>query len=922
MKKILILTVGIFFLYGFSVKAQGQRLLSGLYKNSTFSEMTSDLELRYGLHFFYTQELDSIIIDLGFSEITLKEFVRQISLIINNNFLIVNNTSVIATGAYLVDTELNPTFFFNQQQTNPINKQSVLNNIHEIAEKDDRQRLKNQIIEIGDVAKQNSSQSATLTGFVRDTNTGEPIIGASIFRKEPQIEGVGADQFGYFSFTLPKGKHELFITATGMKPVKRKIMLYNDGNLNVELEDDIISLKGVVVTGEYDAINNLNTGFSTISIKNIKQIPSIMGEADIMKIALTLPGVQTVGEGAAGFNVRGGSADQNLVLLNDVPIYNTSHLFGFFSVFNPDVIASANLYKSGIDANYGGRIASVFDVTLRDGNRKKFAFKGGISPITVKLIVEGPIKKDTSSYIVGIRSTYSDWVLSLLDNPDLRNSTGAFFDMVGKVNHKIDDKNSIVFSAYHSRDNFRLGADTLYKYSNSNASLQWRHTFSNRLYSLTSLSYANYNFQLSSENNPLTAFELKYQINHYSFKTEYNYFPKEKVNIKFGLSSILYKLKPGQNTPIGGVSLVKPVKLTDENGLETALYGGFEFVINYKFSVYAGLRISMFNRLGPGQVFTYRQDSPKEIEFITDTTFYSNNQISKTYINPEVRLSGRYKLREDLSLKFSYDRMSQYIHVLSNTISISPIDNWRLSGEGIKPQVGNQFSAGMYKTLYSSGLELSIEGYYKIVNNVLEYKDGAELLVNKAIETDIIGAKNQSYGVELLLKKKSGKFSGWISYTYARSLLKTISPYPVEQINMGESYPSNYDIPHTAILVSNFKINRRVNISLNLRYSTGRPTTFPLVKYNFKNQPFLLYTARNQVRIPDYFRADVAINLDGNHKVNKKIHSSWSFSIYNLTGRSNAYSVFFGIDNEQIKGYMVTIFNQAIPTLTYLFQLR
>jgi len=591
-------------------------------------------------------------------------------------------------------------------------------------------------------------------------------------------------------------------------------------------------------------------------------------------------------------------------------------------VFNPDVIASADLYKSGIGAHYGGRVSSVFDVALRDGNKKKFTAKGGISPVTAKVTIEGPIKKDTSSYIFGVRSTYSDYLLSLLDDPNLRNSTGGFLDVVGKVNHRINDKNDLILSAYHSRDRFKLNSDSLYEYFNTNAALQWRHTFSNRLQSITSVSFANYNYNLTSDQNAVNAFDLRYKIDDYSFKSEFSYFPSERGFMKFGLSAKLYQLQPGKKLPLGGESLVEPIILTEEKALESGIYGSYEYTFNRKLSVYGGLRLSMFNRLGPGQEFIYQPDSPKEKETIADTVLYAKNENMKTYLGPELRVSGRYKLKDDLSLKVSYDRMYQYIHVLSNTTAISPIDQWRLSGPAIEPQIGDQYAVGLYKTFFGTSLEMSIEGYYKRVKNVLEYKDGASILLNEALETDIVSAESKSFGVELLLKKQSGKLSGWLSYTYSRSLIQADGEFSVERINSGEFYPSNYDKPHSAVLITNYKINRRVNIALNVNYSTGRPATFPVVQYQFKGQPFLQYTDRNQYRIPDYFRMDLAVNFEGNHKVHKKIHGSWSLSVYNLTSHPNAYSVFFRNDSGEIKGYKLSIFRNAIPTITYHFQLQ
>ena len=906
-----------------AVLGQQAPALTGSYEGTYFIEVINDIESRYDYKFFFAPALDSTKISLNINNVPIRELLDRITAISGIKFLIKDDKTVIATGQYTVQTELNPALFA-QPQNKPVEvreQQSILANIRDVTEDEIDERLENEIFEIGEAVKRFDGTSATIAGHIKEIKTGEPVIGASVYIKEPLI-GVITDQFGYYSLTLPKGRHEVNVNSTGMKSARRQVILYSDGKLDVELRDDIIALKEVVITGESNTIENLQTGFANINMKNIKQIPSVMGEADIMKIALTIPGVQTVGEGAAGFNVRGGSVDQNLVLLNDVTVYNTNHLFGFFSVFNPDVIASANLYKSGIGAHYAGRISSVFDVALRDGNKKKFSFKGGISPITAKLTVEGPIKKDTSSYIFGVRSTYSDYLLTLLDDPDLRNSTGAFLDLVGKVTHKFDDNNDLVISAYHTRDNFRLNSDSLYEYYNTNAALQWRHTFSNQLQAVTSVSFANYNYRLSSDNNIVNAFDMRYNIDDYTFKTDFTYAPGERAFLKLGLSTKLYQMQPGRKLPLGAESLVKPIILLNEKALESGIYGGYEYNFNSRFSVYGGVRLSIFNRLGPGQEFVYQPGSPREEETITDTVFYDKNENMKTYLGPELRLSARYKLKEDLSLKLSYDRINQYIHVLTNTTAVSPIDTWRLSGPAIKPQIGSQYAAGLYKTFYGTSLEMSIEGYYKRVNNVLEYKDGADILLNEILETDIISAKSKSYGVELLFKKQSGKLSGWLSYTYARSLIQARGEYSVEQINSGAYYPSNYDKPHSVYLISNYKINRRVNFALNVNYSTGRPATFPVIKYQFKDQPFLHYTNRNQYRIPDYFRIDLAVNLEGNHKVHKKIHGSWSLSVYNLTSHPNAYSVFFTNEGGEIKGYKLSVFKNAIPTITYHFQLQ
>ena len=923
MKKILLILLGLNCLGLISLKAQDQILISGKYQGTPFTSMVLDLESRYKLKFYFDNNLDSTLVTLDFKNITVPTFLGRLSSQLGANFFMANDTTIISTGRYQIRDHLGEIFFMDSQNTakEPSdNKLTILESIRENVAGEKEKELEERVFEIGNPSQKTNGSLATITGYVKEEKTGEPVVGASVFKKNP-LEGTITDPFGFFSLTLPKGKFDLFVSSIGMKSTKRQINLLSDGKINFELRDEIVPLKEVVVTAEKNAVETIQTGLAKINLKNIKQIPSSMGEADIMKIALTLPGVQTVGEGSAGFNVRGGGADQNLILLNDVPVFNTNHLFGFLSVFNPDVLAEANLYKSGISANYGGRISSVFDVALRDGNKKKFALKGGISPITTKLTLEGPIKKDSSSYMVGFRTTYSQWIFSLIENPSLRNSSANFYDVVSKINHKINAKNELIFSGYFSRDQFSLNSDSLYAYMSSNAAIQWRHSFTNRFIAINSVSFANYDNKLSNDINPLRSFQYNYNINHYSIKSEFNYFTKKNTEINFGISSTLYNLQPGKLVPLDATSFIESESLEVEKGVESAVYVGSEYEVNRRLNIYGGFRLSVFNRLGPGKIYMYAPDSPMEEVFITDTVQYGNNELMKTYVGPEFRFSTRYKLREDFAIKLSYDRMNQYIHILSNTASISPTDSWRLSDSSIKPQNGNQYSLGLYKTFYGTSLEMSLEGYYKTIANVLEYKDGASLLLNEAIETDIINAKSRSYGVEWLLKKNSGKLTGWLSYTYSRSLVQANGTYQSERINDGEFYPSNYDKPHAVILIANYKVNRRVNFSLNFNYSTGRPITFPVATYKLKGQPLLLYTDRNQYRIPDYVRVDVSANFEGNHKVHKLIHSSWSFSIYNLLSRSNAYSVFYRSEEGQIKGYKLSVFKSAIPTITYHFRL-
>lgn len=905
---------------GFAQEFSGP-IIRANYHHVPFSEVVRDLEGRYSLHFFYLEAwTDSLEIDVQLEDVSLTRALARMLDRTGLHFYLPGGGRVILTQGFDVVTDLDPDFAGNGNEETaaalqlfePI--QTGRNNQEAIS-------IENQLFSIGDPQKRLRGRTATLSGYLRDSESGESLTSVSVFTKTPPIVGTITDDFGYYVLTLPKGERELHFTYFGMKDTRRKIELYSDGRLDVSMSERIFSLKEVEVLSERSAVETVQTGSARLNIKEIKTIPTVLGEADVMKIALTLPGVQSVGEGASGFNVRGGNTDQNLVALDEGMVYNPNHLFGFFSAFNPDVIKGAELHKSGVQAHYGGRVSSYFDVGIREGNKKQLAFSGGIGPVTSKLTVEGPIKTDTSSFILGLRSTYSDWILRAIDDPALSNSSGYFGDAIAKVHHQINDKNTLTLSGYHSRDQFRLNSDTLYRYLNTTAGVQWRHLFNSTLSARLSSHITDYAYQVESDANAVNAFELNYRIRHLSTKLDFDYFP-QRHHIKFGLQSIYYRLNPGQIAALNPVSVVRNLSLNQENGVEAALYLGDEYEFSDRLTVYAGIRLSGFALLGPGNVFSYLPDLPREKAFLSDTTAYGRGKTMQTYGGPELRLGARFKLSDELSAKLSFDRHRQYIHMLTNSVAIAPTDTWRLSNPYLPPQTGNQVALGLYQNMPNKGLEFSVEGYYKILQNLIEYKDGASLIVNEILETDVLPAAGRAYGVEMLLKKKSGKLNGWVSYTYSRSLLRTLSPFPSEQVNAGQSYPSHFDRPHNLTIITNYKYNWRVNASLNFTYSTGRPATLPLSAYPLAGGILPFFTDRNQYRIPDYYRLDLAINLEGNHKVNKLVHGSWSFSIYNLTGRNNAYSVFARIQNGSIQVYQLSILSQAIPTLTYNFRFR
>lgn len=894
--------------------SQTEARIRGEFKNMTFTQFVEDIEKKSDYHFYFNPRwVDSLVVNLTVNNKSLPEILDEVFADTELRYAIAPTHQVYITLKESIVTALPIDFFDTSLATSDSSKKKYDYTRFEESEKTKSEKP----IVIGTKGVNNKT-TASIAGYVRNKNSGEPMIGATVMIDEPLI-GVATDAVGYYSITLPKGQHQLKIRSIGMKNTERKIILNADGKLNVELEEDVIPLKEIIVESERDVrVMSMQMGTEKLDLKTMKQLPLALGEVDIIKAVLTLPGVQTVGEGSAGFNVRGGATDQNLILFNEATIYNPSHLFGFFSAFNPDLLKNVELYKSGIPAEYGGRISSVLDVSTREGNKKKFSGSGGISPITGRLALEGPIIKEKSSFLVGARSTYSDWLLKKIPSTELQNSEASFYDVNLNINHEFSIKDYVHVSGYISNDKFKLQNDTAYSYSNKMAAVKWRHIFNNKFFAEVGGNYSGYDYTINSDNNPVNAFELAYKLQQSNLKADFNYFLNTKHTLNFGVGTIFYNLASGSLNPLGDESLIVTDILQTEKATESAIYLGDQFELNSRLSLYAGVRYSFFRNTGPRDVYEYQAGVSKDVTTIIDTVRYTSGETISTYGGPELRLSARYALSANSSVKVSYNRMRQYLQMLSNTTAIAPTDIWKLSDAYIKPLVGDQYSIGYYHNL--KAFELSAEVYYKQMQNFLDYKGGAELILNHHIETDVINADGKAYGAEFLIKKPNGKLNGWISYTYSRSLIRTEGEFPSEIINRGEYYPSNYDKPHAFNFIGNYKFNRRISISANTTYSTGRPITLPLAKYYIDGTARLFYSDRNQYRIPDYFRIDFGINLEGNHKIKKLAHSSWNFSVYNLTGRRNAYSVYFTSENGVVNGYKLSIFGSAIPTITYNFK--
>jgi hypothetical protein len=899
-------------------QAAGEKTVTGTFTRLPFEEFARQVEAQTAYRFYFDpQAVDSLLVTLQVQAQPVRAVLYQLLQPTNFRFAIDDENRVFVTNGVSLSAGLPDDFYQpraaggavaadDAAPTGPVGRSRYVS------------ASEYKVYTIG--AAGGAGGRVTLAGHIREQKSGEPVIGASIYSESPSI-GASTDQFGYFSLTMPPGRYDLKIRGVGIKNTKRQVVLRGDGKLEIEVEEDIVTLKEVVIEAEKDKnVSGMQMGLEKLDIKTMRQVPTAFGETDILRVIMTLPGVKTVGEGSTGLNVRGGATDQNLILFNDATIYNPSHLFGFFSAFNPDILQGVELYKSAIPAKYGGRLASVLDITTREGNKKKLAGSGGIGPLTSRLTLEGPLVKDKSSFIVSGRASYSDWILKQLSDKNFSQSRAAFYDLTAHVTHEFSEKNTLYATGYFSSDRFRLASDTTYHYTNLAASLKWRHTFTNQLYGVLTGTHSHYDYDVTSQQNPVTASLLKYAIDQTGLRADFSYFPNSRHTVDFGASSLLYDIAPGSLLPRGDASLVRPDVLAQERALESAVYLSDRFDITPRFSVSVGLRWSFFQALGPRSVYVYAPGDSRSEATITDTVSYGANKTIASYQGPEYRLSMRYSVSDNSSVKASYTRTRQYIHQLSNTASVSPTDVWKLSDNNIRPQVGDQVSVGYYRNFKSNTIEASVETYYKKLDDFVDYKSGATLVLNHHIETDIINAQGKAYGVEVFVKKLTGKLNGWVGYTYSRSLVQVNAATTADMVNGGSYYPSNFDKPHDFTVVGNYRFSRRFSTSLNFNYSTGRPITLPLAKYQLGNSLRVYYSDRNAYRVPDYYRVDLALNIEGSHKVKKLAHSSWTVGVYNLTGRHNPYSVYFKSVNGQIKGYQLSIFGNPIPTVTYNFK--
>ena len=773
------------------------------------------------------------------------------------------------------------------------------------------------VYSIGKASPTLSQERALVSGKVISKSTKEPIIGATLFIPETG-KGFATDALGNFSTLLFPGEYSVEISSVGFKKQKSILKVFSSGHVNIEIIEDLLQLDEVTIrASKNNTLTSTKTGYEEFSIKSIKSIPSLLGEKDVIKSLLIVPGVKMVGEGTSGLYVRGGNMDQNSIYFNNIPIYNNSHLAGFVSSFNPNSISDFSIYKSSLPVEYGSRLSSVISIDSRKGDMQKFGLNAGISPIAATAAVNGPIIKDKISYFTGLRTSYTDYLLSSIESPLVQNSDAGFIDFTASIDMNLNANNSLEVFTYYSYDDLKLADFNSYNYTSKGISLNYNHVFNRK--NIADISFASMKYHFSNNNIeiPTSAYNQSFSLNHNELKYIQTWMPNDKNKVKYGLSSILYNLDRGEISPLGEYSTRIYIDKGSEKGLETNLFFSDELQLTSWLQLYGGIRYNLYNHLGPATEYEYLPDTPKTPENISDTLISNNWESSAKYHGAEFRLALNLRTSRYSSFKLSYNQTRQNLFMLSNTIAVSPTDQWKLVDYNIKPMTGDQYSLGFYKTFSDINLITSTEIYYKQLSNIVEFKDGVNMVENTQVEQDILQGDLKAYGIELSLKKYGRFIDVLASYNYSRSIIKVDGEEDWNTINSGNPYPSNYDQPNMLNTNILLKLSKRINLAGNLVYSTGRPLTFPASIYYLNNIQYIEYSDRNEFRLPDYFRMDLSVNIEGNLRRNKLAHSSWSIGVYNLTGRKNAYSLFFRVEDGLINGYKLAIIGAPIITATW-----
>lgn len=876
-----------------------EKIINGKFENISYSDFFNKLESDYSIPFYYRNEW---IKDKTFTyEFKNAPLIQVLNVVVNKqplSYRFFQNNSVIIF-----------------PKGSDARKKSVNDGP--------------QLLIIGDLLNEGRYVTAKLRGKIVDGKNTEPLAGAVVFHAQTGI-GTTTNQNGLYEIELPTGEYNLQVSFMGYEILNQPLKLIESGKADFEIFEESHNLDEVTIKGDDTKASKAQMSMIKVNSRIMKELPVLMGEADVIKSVVMMPGVKSVGEMSSGFNVRGGNNDQNLILIDGSPVFNTSHLFGFFSMINPDVVKDVTLFKGGIPASYGERVSSIMDVQLKDGNQEKIQLYGGLGLINSRFVLEGPfVKKKKSTFMVGGRTTYSDWLLRQSRNAQFLNSVAYFYDVNGSVNLSLGTNNNLKMSAYHSNDVFNLNSSSLYNYGNIITSAVWKMNISKEFISNLSLAYSNYNFSLDYKDQNLREedYRLTTGLQYGSMKYILSWLPNEKHRINSGFQAVGYKIQPGNILPNNDVTNVLKEKVQDEQSIEYAIFADDDFDLSPVVAINAGLRYSGFRSLGPKTVLEYLPNQTISASSVVDSMVFSAWETAKMYHGIEPRFSIKFNLKDNGSFRLSYQRIHQYINQISNTSVISPADFWKTSDAHIKPLISDQFAIGLFRNPKKGLFETSAELYYKKLQNLPEYKNGAVLVMNHHIEADIISADGYAYGLELFLKKNLGRLNGWISYTYSRTMRQTNNLFRDEIINNKKFFPSVYDKPHDLSTVLNYQISRRWRFSGNFVISSGRPITLPEQKYTFSDRQIVYFSDRNKYRMPTYHRMDVGITLDENLRKKRMWKGSWTFSVYNLYGRKNPYSVFYRqspsiqqVQKSQYAIYKLSIIGIAVPSITYNFK--
>ena len=761
-----------------------------------------------------------------------------------------------------------------------------------------------------------STTDVVVSGVVTSLRTGETLPGVTLLLEDPFI-GTVTDISGFYSIRLPPGRHELIVRSFGMADTRRQLMLFSDGRLDIQLDEQIQTLRELVVTAtRTDNVRAVTGGVERLQMRNIRNVPTVMGEADVLRIIMMLPGVTSVGEVSSGFNVRGGATDQNLVLFNDATIFAPTHMFGLFSAFNPDIVEGMELHKSGIPARFGGRLSSVLDIRAREGNRNHFRGYASLGILTSRLTLEGPLLNGRGSYIFGARTTYSDWLLNLLpEDSDFRGGSAGFHDFFGSMNFRLNDNNTVFLNAYYSSNRFSFSPYDAYTYQNRNFSIRWRNILNPRLIGTYVIGTDHFNFSNIDKHDIFNAYSIDYSIDQFFARADFVYFLDNRHTFRGGASSMLYRIAPGNLHPATSMSIIQPTILQTEKALESALHLTHEWEISRDLKISTGIRYSIFNVLGGRSFNVYEPGFLPSLSTLLRTDTLGRG-IVHTWHGPEFRFSARYIINQNTSVRAGVNTMRQHIHMISNSAVMMPTDTWKLSDMNIRPKTGIQYTIGLSRNFARNTIETSIEAYYRTIHNFLDYRGGAQLFMSPHIETEVAGVQGRAYGVELMIRRPQGVLNGWISYTWSRTMLHR-HPELASAANLSNWYPADFDRPHVFNFVGNLRLTHRYSFSMNIDYSTGRPITVPISRFRLNNREHLFFSDRNMYRIPDFFRMDLSFNIEYGHRLTRRTHSYITLGVYNVTGRRNAHSVFFISEGRRIQGYKLSIFGAPIPYISY-----